>query len=360
MLTLETRRCTWVALLAAVAAGFWFGGAADAVPIAGFEVSPHFGEQVRTYAFEPDVRVHINAPAVNAFAPKKPTRLVIYALPNGNTIDQTVGCRMVEGLDWHYDIQHIGAQTRYLRAAIPDANIVTAYVEAGGRSWPTWRRTHADSGALIAKLIDSLRSQFAPSKVTVELAAHSGGGSLIFGFLNHVEVIPGWVGRILFLDANYGYSDEERHGDKLIAWLRASPEHYLGVVAYDDRNVRFNGKLIVGPTGGTYRKTGKMLDRLLKDMPLVEKGTASYERLRSVDGQVDVVRLHNPQNKILHTVLVEKNGFIHGLTFGAPHDGKVAVFFGARAYEEWIQPAPAPQPPATTARDTSERQGGGR
>jgi len=41
--------------------------------------------------------------------------LILYALPNGNTIEQTKGRRVAEGLDWHFGIQHIAAQTRYLR-----------------------------------------------------------------------------------------------------------------------------------------------------------------------------------------------------------------------------------------------------
>jgi hypothetical protein len=303
----------------------------------GFERSPHFDEQIKAYVFEPDVSIHINAPSASSFDPHKPTRLVLYALPNGNTIAQTIGRQEAPDVDWHFFIQHIGAQTRRLREVIPDANVVVAYVEAGGRSWPGWRQKHADEGALIAELIESVKSHFA-GEVTVDLTAHSGGGSLIFGYLNHVEEIPAWIRRVVWLDANYAYSDEQRHGDKLIAWLQESPEHFLGVVAYDDRAVRYEGKLVVGPTGGTYRKTQRMLDRLSQDLVLSETPHDAYERYRALDGRVDIVRIKNPENKILHTVLVERNGFIHGLTFGTPMANKAGELWGAATYTRWIQP----------------------
>src|SRR4051812_34747259 len=68
--------------------------------------SPWFGEKAATFQEIPQVRIHVNLPAGQANAAGKPTRLIVYALPNGNTLEQTLGCKMAEGLDWHYDIQH--------------------------------------------------------------------------------------------------------------------------------------------------------------------------------------------------------------------------------------------------------------
>ena len=213
----------------------------------GFEQSPHFGEQILTYTFDPEVIVHINAPAV--LDPHKPTRLVLYALPNGNTIPQTIGKQKKPDVDWHFFIQHIGAQTRRLREVLADENIIVAYLQAECRSWPTWRRQHEDSGALIAELIESVKTRVGGPE-TVDLICHSGGGSMLFGFINNADEIPDWVRRIVWLDANYGYSDEQQHGDRLLEWLQRSPEHFMGVVSYDDRRIKINGKLVVGPTGG--------------------------------------------------------------------------------------------------------------
>ena len=83
------------------------------VPLPGFRQSAWFGEQVREEWLEGGVRVLANAP--RAFDPKRPTRLVIFATPNGNSIEQTLGCAKAEGLDWHFDIQHVAAQVRKLR-----------------------------------------------------------------------------------------------------------------------------------------------------------------------------------------------------------------------------------------------------
>lgn len=317
------------------------GAAAEDAPcglLPGFTRSPHWGEQIKIYTFEPEAKVHINAPSPQAFDPKKPVRIILYALPNGNTTAQTIGRKMEEGLDWHYDIQHIGAQTRRLREVVSDANLVVAYLEAESRSWPSWRRNHAESGKLIHALIASVTKAFASSAWSLDLAAHSGGGSLIFGYLDSVERIPASIKRIALLDSNYNYSDEAKHGDKLLEWLRRSPEHHLVVIAYDDRNITLDGKRVVGPTGGTYRATHRMLARFEKDLTLERSEEGPLARYQAKNGQVEMILHLNPDNAILHTVLVEKNGFIHALTAGTPDENRAGVFFAPRAYEGWIQP----------------------
>lgn len=305
--------------------------------LTGFTRSPYFDEQVRTYTLEPEVTVHINAPPAAAFDARKPTLLVIYALPNGNTIAQTIGCQRAPDLDWHFYIQHIGAQTRLLRARRTDVNLVVAYLEAGGRSWPTWRKQHADSGARIVALVDELRALFPDKRTTVALTAHSGGGSFLIGYLNAVTQLPDWMERIVWLDANYGYSDNERHAEKLLDWLQRSPRHYAGVVAYDDREIEVDGKKVVGPNGGTYRRTVEMITRCgqLTTLDCVE--LPDRRHCHALDGQLDIQLFQNPANKILHTVLVEKNGFIHALTFGTGHAAAARELFAEPIYNAWIQ-----------------------
>lgn len=303
----------------------------------GFEKSPHFDEQVLEYAFEPDVLVQINAPSAESFDPALPVRLVLFALPNGNTIAQTVGRRMAEGLDWHYDIQHIGAQTRALRKSLTDCNLVVAYLESAGRSWPRWRTTHDEPGSKIVALIDSIRSRFNGMNCRVELTAHSGGGSMLLCYIDHVDAIPDWVTRFAWLDADYAYEDA-KHGAKLVAWLKGDPAHALGVYAYDDRDVTYNGKPIVGPNGGTYRRTVEMRDYLAKSFALTQSKEDAFDRWRDDRGQIEIVLLANPDKEILHTVMVEKNGFIQALTFGTPLENRVARFWSERGYSDLIQP----------------------
>jgi hypothetical protein len=50
----------------------------------------------------------------------KSSILILYALPNGNTTAQTMGKKIQPGDDWHFDIQHIKAQTEFLRGKLKE------------------------------------------------------------------------------------------------------------------------------------------------------------------------------------------------------------------------------------------------
>lgn len=106
------------------------------------------------------MKIYINAPPEDDFDPSQLTRIILYALPNGNTTSQTIGKKVTEGVDWHYGIQHIGAQTRRLREVIKEDNIVAVYLEAEGRSWPSWRRKHPDSPQILQAVLESILSCF--------------------------------------------------------------------------------------------------------------------------------------------------------------------------------------------------------
>jgi hypothetical protein len=306
--------------------------------LAGFVASPYLNEQVKTIEFSPEVRIQINAPAEEKFIPTGPTSLILYALPNGNTIEQTAGRRMSDGLDWHFNIQHIGAQTRRLREIMPGENIVIVYLEAGGKSWPQWRRKFANSNELIARIVDTVRNELRSFNPKVILTGHSGGGSFVFGFLDGVETIPEYVTRISFLDSNYGYEDSSRHGDKLIEWLHRNPNFVLSVIAYDDRNIVLNGKRVVGPDGGTFRATHRMIDGLQKEIHFSFRQDSAIQRYAGLNNQIEFLIHTNPDTLILHTILVEKNGFLHGMTAGSPQEKDAGIFFGPTDYEKWIQP----------------------
>ena len=304
----------------------------------GFGVSRHWDEQVKEFTYEPGVRVQINAPSAVAFDPRKRTQVIVYALPNGNSIEWTVGRKEAQGLDWHFYIQHIGAQVRRLREVIKDYNIVVAYLETERKSWPAWRRAHPQSSALITKLLVQLRRQIGVDDARFVLSAHSGGGSFIFGYLNGVERIADDITRIAFLDANYGFSADSGHRAKLLEWLSRQSEHCLTVLAYDDREITLQGKKVVGPTGGTYRATGRMLESFQKEIELAQTTNGDCRRYRALNGRIDVIVHQNPDNRILHTVLVgDMNGFIHALTSGTKFEDRAGTFGGPVAYERWIQ-----------------------
>ncbi len=309
----------------------------DSALLPGFQQAAEFGEQERWSRLDSGVRVYVNAPLAMTRAKRQ---LVIYATPNGNTIEQTLGCALAEGRDWHFDIQHVAAQIRRLREVTPDEDAVLAVVQAPKLSWPAFRQAEANHKAIIHGLVDDLAKQTAAKRIV--LSGHSGGGSFMFGYLNSVETIPASIERIIFLDANYSYSDEDRHGDKLLAWLRGDSTRRLIVIAYDDREITLNGKRVVSPTGGTYRASGRMTDRLSKDVPLLVDKHGPFDHQRGLNGQIEFFIHSNPDNKILHTTLVgEMNGLLHSLTLGTERDGVRGKFGGPRAYSHWVQKEPA-------------------
>jgi hypothetical protein len=336
-----SRRILIIAVLLSVS-----GTSLRASEIRGFRKSAWFGEQVREQWFAEGVRVLVNAPG--NFDAKKSTLLVFFAAPNGNSLEQTMGCITAGKTDWHFDIQHIAAQVRRLREISGATQIVLACLETEDRSWPAWKKNRPDGPKTIRKIVETVR-QWIPSKeASIALAGHSGGGSFLFGFIDAGDEIPQEIERLVFLDANYSYADADKHGEKIVDWLKKHKARRLVVIAYDDRNVTLNGKLVVGPQGGTFRATERMVSSFTqKDIELVESTAGDCRVLTGMNGQISVLVHKNPQNKILHTALVgEMNGLLRGLSNDDPQQME-GGFGGPRAYTKWIQPAPAiPNRPA--------------
>lgn len=301
-----------------------------------WHTSPHFGEQVMDFKLEPGVRVHVNAPAPARLAARKQIHLVLYALPNGNTIEQTIGRQLKPGDDWHFNIQHIGAQTRWLRERETNTTLVVAYFEAAGLSWPAWKRTNGV--AKIPGFIERVVALFPSQKFTLTLNGHSGGGSFIFGYLDAHERIPAAVERIAFLDSNYGYDDGKKHADKLLAWLNASPRNHLCVLAYHDSIALLNGKAFVSEAGGTWGRSHAMKADFAKTLAFESVTKDGLQTHSALGGRVKFFLKENPERKILHTVQVERNGFIHSMLTGTPAESRGYEYLVGRAYEGIIQP----------------------
>ncbi len=236
-----------------------------------------------------------------------------------------------------------------LRQAITDRNIVVAYLENDVHAWPAWRQKHPKESlaAIVRRVKETLPTHSAAApKPAVCLTGHSGGGSFIFGYLNEADAIPRDVERIAFLDSNYSF--ENAHGTKLVDWLKGDSSRRLEVLAYDDRNIKLNGKLVLSPSGGTYRATHRMAENLGNAMTIKQSEQGPFTRFAAP--QVEMLVHRNPQNKILHTVLVgEMNGYIHALTAGTAWDGKLASLDGPRAYTAWIERDPQPGIPPRRA-----------
>jgi hypothetical protein len=337
--------------------------------VARFEQSPYFEERTRTYNFpEGDadpLRIHINAPG--NYDKAKPTRVVMYALPAGNTIEQTIGTGKKPGQDWHYEIQQIAAQTRRLREASPGENIVIAYVEAPKLNPGAWHKDDPARGEIFGTLIDDVKTKIGSPSATVDISSHSAGRSFQGSYIDAFPQIPDSVKRLSFLDSIHNFN--AARGDKMVTWLQAAQDHYLSVISYDDRNVTLNGQPVPGAVG--YVRTLEMIDHFRKKgVALSEEKKNGYTQYTGLNGRVNIIIMDNPNSKILHTETVFRNGFIHAETSGTSLEGTAGAFNGPLAFEKFIQPESpalaiskeqkpeaAPEaPPAVTQLDAVEYQ----
>lgn len=298
------------------------------------------GETVRVLSLDPGITVTLVAPP--RIDPRQRVDLILYALPNGNTTAQTIGRRLTDSLDWHFDIQHIGAQVRMLRTmGYPQA--IVAYLEARGLSWPAWRRGlgYDSANARIVHAVDEVRAAVGDTpRLRVTLAGHSGGGSLMFGFIEGATRLPAWLDRIVFLDANYNF--EARHAAPLAEWLAGDSKRELVVLAYDDRNITLNGKKVVSDSGGTWRASERMRRALGATFAFTTDTVGEFVRHRAP--QVQLLVHPNPENRILHTEMIgEMNGFAHAMLVGRPgYDRRQPLLRRERAYTPWVDTLAVP------------------
>ncbi|MFT3823023.1 MAG: hypothetical protein QM731_03850 [Chitinophagaceae bacterium] len=278
------------------------------------------------------VHITINAPAIQH---KQKTTLIVYALPNGNTTAQTMGKIMEPGDDWHFNIQHIAAQTRFIRNALPHENIIVAYLENKYKSWPLWKQKHADAPQLIAHIIDTLYNLVQQRQKTVYLNGHSGGGSFIFGYLKSQQSIPSFIRRISFLDSDYGY--DSTYTPIIKEWLANNKDAVLTVFAYNDSVALYNNKPLVSPTGGTWYRSKLMLSDLETIYRFERSRNDSISAFTTRDGRIQFFFKDNPDRGIYHTQQVEKNGFIHSVLCATRQESKGYRYYDTLAYRKWIQ-----------------------
>jgi hypothetical protein len=301
----------------------------------GFKSSGSFNEQqIVIENSPPGTRILINAP-LKGFGIDNKVLLIFYALPNGNTIEQTFGKKLKNGDDWHFDIQHIGAQTRFLRNILKDQTIVVVYLETVQKSWPLWVAETPGSVQKIKKIMDDVTEMFGKWDPQVILNGHSGGGRFIFSYINAVEEIPESVVRIAFLDSNYGYEDTI-HGPKISGWLKSGKNKHLCVLAYNDSVVIYNNKPLVSPTGGTWYRS-KMMKQYLSDsfrFRTDERDSIIWNK--ALGRRIEIILKTNPGKEIFHTKQVELNGFIHSILSGTKYENKGYSYFSEHAYSDLI------------------------
>lgn len=270
------------------------------------------------------------------YNPSNQTTIVLYALPNGNTTEQTIGKKLQEGDDWHFDIQHIGAQSKFIRLSNPLRNFVVIYLENNLRSWPAWKQRNKDFRKNIPELVDFLVKLVDGKRKKVYLNGHSGGGSFIFGYLAGRKRPHKYVRRISFLDSNYGY--DSSYYPKLKKWLDKGGGRSLNVFAYNDSVVIYNGKPLVSPTGGTWYRSRLMRNHFEKDFKFSVERNDSLTSYVSANKRIYFFMLDNPLGKIYHTTQVELNGFIHSIFCGTRNESMGYKYLAPRAYESLVTP----------------------
>jgi len=280
-----------------------------------------------------DIKITIDKP-VN-YREGKETFIIFFALPNGNTTAQTRGKKMMPGDDWHFDIQHISAQTKFIRRQLRNKNFVVIYLENNYKSWPAWKQKHPGFRMEIPHIIDSLSGLFRTKRKSIYLNGHSGGGSLIFGYLAGVSKIPPMIKRISFLDSDYGY--DSSYYPKIKTWLQQTKEANLNVFAYNDSIALYNGKPVVSATGGTWYRSRLLLKHLQNDFSFVESRTDSLIINKSTDKRMQFYFKINTDQGIYHTQQVELNGFIHSILCGTRYDSRRYRYYGQRAYQDLIE-----------------------
>lgn len=278
-----------------------------------------------------DVKITIDRPASYPYAR---TLVILFALPNGNTTEQTMGKKLQPNDDWHFDIQHIKAQTEFIREKL-DQNIVVAYLENNYKSWPLWKQKHAEFKTEIPHIVDTVFNLVKRKKKILYLNGHSGGGSFIFGYLNAVGKIPSFIQRISFLDSDYGY--DSSYYPELKNWLKENKTATMTIFAYNDSVALYNGKPVVSEKGGTWYRSHLMLQHLQNNFSFTQTRNDSLIFYRSTNNQVGLFFKTNPERKIFHTQQVELNGFIHSILFRTKKENEGYEYFGQRAYTKFIQ-----------------------
>ncbi len=277
--------------------------------------------------------ITINLPATLS---SRKTLLVFYALPNGNSIEWTMGKATGQGDDWHFDIQHIAAQTRYLRTMMKDRDLVVIYLANYLKSWPAWKKQQPNGPQEIRRIVDSIAGMFAGHHPEIMLNSHSGGGSFVFGYLDAVAQIPGNIKRIGFIDSDYGYEDS-LHTRKLVKWLKKSKQHFLQILAYNDSVVIYNGKPLVSATGGTWYRSQLLQKKLGETFAFDKAIDTALIRYRALNNRIAIFLKTNPEGKIYHTEQVARNGFIQTVIGGSYYEKKADYqYWGDRVYSRFI------------------------
>jgi hypothetical protein len=80
-----------------------------------------------------------------------------------------------------------------------------------------------------------------------------------------------------------------------------------------------------------------MLSDLSGPFAFTSRTNGGLETYSALDGRLQLWLMQNPERKVLHTVQVDRNGFIHAMLLGTPQEGRGYEYFGERVYTNWIE-----------------------
>lgn len=287
-------------------------------------------DTIRLTLQKQQVRIAIVKPRLLTGSLSNPVPVVYYALPNGSTIEQTMGRVPKDSASWKDGIQRIEAQSHWLRQNSNLQNLIVVYLEAGLLAWPAWKRENINNYRELILSIDStIKSILNLTSYYIMLTGHSGGGRFIFSYLDAYNGAPKDVRRISFIDSNYGY--EFKYREPIERFIRDGG--IVTVFAYNDSIALYNGKPFVSDTGGTWYRSFMMLHDLEQGWKFSKKEESGLIHYTSEQENIFFVFKTNPDRGIYHTEQVALNGFIHSLLAGTPYHEKSYKYFSSPVYK---------------------------
>ncbi|MCU0645752.1 MAG: T9SS type A sorting domain-containing protein [bacterium] len=102
----------------------------------------------------------------------------------------------------------------------------------------------------------------------------------------------------------------------------------------------YEGQPVVSPTGGTWYRSKMMQRKLAEYFSFAYEDNEEFFKWFALEGRIQFWLKKNPTRAILHTVQVERNGFIHSIASGTMDDQNGYQYYGDHAYDQYVQKLP--------------------
>ena len=224
----------------------------------------------------------------------------------------------------------------------PNERIVLVCAEAPGLSWPSFRKNVPDANAKIGKLVDEWRKQFGDDKTAKSRSPATAAAAASCSASSNRPTRFRLTSIASRFSTRTTRSTRRLHAKKLEDWLNgnngpAIHSSSATTIAKSRSTVRKS----LGPTAARTAPLAACTMRSAKMFKLTDSVHDPFQETTGLDGRIHFYIHPNPENKILHTVLVgEMNGLLQIATLGTPQEGKWGKFGGPRAYTKYVQAEP--------------------